>query len=48
MAIFKIQEKTEPNCYFIKDFIRYNKLEIEDEKILRIYDSGNLIYKFNI
>jgi len=46
---FKIQEKTEPNCYFIKDFVRYKKNEkIENERILNIYDSGNLIYKFNI
>jgi len=46
---FKIQEKTDPNFYFIKDFIRYKKLEnVENERILKIYDSGNIIYKINI
>lgn len=46
---FKLYEKTSPNCYYIKDFMRYKKLKtIENEQFLKIYDSGNLIYKFNI
>lgn len=42
---FIIQEKTQPNQYFIQDFMRYES-NIENE--IKIFDSGNLIYKFNI
>lgn len=44
---FKVLEKTEPNCFFVKDFIRYDKLD-DNESILKIYDSGNLKLKINI
>jgi len=44
---FKIQNYTKPNCYYIRDFVRYKKNK-SNENCLKIYDSGNLILKFNI
>jgi len=42
---FEVIEKTTPNCYFIEKLKRYIS-DINNEN-LKIYDSGNLIYKHN-
>jgi len=44
---FKIQSYTKPNCYYIKDFVRYKKNKL-NENNLKIYDSGNSFFKINI
>lgn len=42
---FKIIKNTQQNCFYIKNFIRYNNINSK-ENLLRIYDSGNIIYKY--